>query len=149
MKKLKRVIQADGKGCTIACLSMITGMKYFEMRQCLYDNARRIIYANNLVASVDGTVGLFHHELKEALKTLFNIDSQWIQFTSIAALKKHCILFLGDLGHTGQHVVVFDAKARKILQPARGWTTNHKIHTKNTCGKFVHKNNVCNCLEIQ
>ncbi len=44
---------------------------------------------------------------------------KFIKFSSLRALKKHCILYLVPLsGHYGgSHAIVFDAKERCIINP--------------------------------
>ncbi|KKL84766.1 hypothetical protein LCGC14_1961500, partial [marine sediment metagenome] len=38
----KIVKQLDRYGCTIACLSMILGIQYFELREILHKKVRRL-----------------------------------------------------------------------------------------------------------
>lgn len=135
MKILKLVKQLDECGCTIACMSMITGIPYFEMRSRLHLECPD--------AMKDGTtnyklIGLHCTEEKEFLEKIFGIPCRFIKFLSLNKLKKHCILSICGLKGEGGHSVVFDAKTRCILNPLDG----EEI-------KDLSEYNVKHCIEIQ
>ena len=134
MEVLERVQQLDNCGCSIACLSMITGEPYFGVREILHKNIERM--KDKYVAPE--VIGLVFPDLQVALSDIFNIQCRFVKFTSLRKLKRHCILGICSLyGSIMQqsHSVVFDAKKRKLLDPL------------NTI-KNLDKVNVYCCLEI-
>ncbi len=153
MRELKHVLQLDNKGCTIACMAMIVDMRYFELRQLLSDNDKTIPYAYNKLRGKDGHIGIYSSEFRDILKRLFNIESNWIQFTSTRSLKKHCVLYINKIDQHpggGSHCMVFDAVQRKILDPSKenGWNIGQNLIARHK-KLGTHKNNVHQCLEIQ
>ena len=137
MKTLKLVKQLDECGCTIACMSMITGIPYFEMRSRLH-----------LECSEEVQDGIINHEKiglscveeQAILERIFEIPCRFIKFLSLNELRKHCILTICDLKGRGYHSVVFDAKTRSILDPWNG---------KEIKGAYLNEYNVKCCIEIQ
>lgn len=115
MKKLKHIKKLDQYGCVLACLAMITGKSYFEIREAVHKSVPRFknTWSNSQV------IGLLSLEMINFLKLEFNISGKHIKFRSLRALKRHCILLILPLDGniTLGHGVVFDAKARCILDP--------------------------------
>lgn len=115
MKKIKPVIQLDQYGCTIACLSMITEISYFGIRDILHQEIDRL--SKHVPPR---SIGVDCETMLAALKEIFYIPCRFVQFSSLSMLKKHCILYTCPLsGHYYGHVhaVVFDAKSRKLIDP--------------------------------
>lgn len=114
MKKIKPVIQLDQYGCTIACLAMITEKSYFGIREILHQEVGRLV--KNVPPQ---TIGLNSGTMLEVLSAIFNISCRFIKFSSLRALRNHCILYICPLsGHYGHvHAVVFDTKSRKLIDP--------------------------------
>ncbi len=137
METLKLVKQLDEYGCTIACMSMITGIPYFEMRARLHLKCPSIMR--------DGTtnhrlIGLSCTQEQEILENVFRIPCRFIKFLSLNELKKHCILSICGLKGRGGHSVIFDAKSRCILDP--NGSLSGGIKDLSEC-------NVTCCIEIQ
>lgn len=134
MRKLKQIKQLDKYGCTIACLSMITKIPYFETRTILHEKIDRLKKASPLYKDI----GLNCRELQEALINIFNIQCKFIKFSSLRKLKNHCILYICPLegGYDYVHAVVFDVMKRRILDPS--------CRLKN-----LNEHNVLCCIEIQ
>lgn len=134
MKKLKLVKQLDKYGCTIACLSMITEISYFDVRKILHQEIDRM--KNKCVSPTE--IGLNCLPLKEALEKIFNIPCRFIKFLSFSKLKKHCILYICPLmgAYEFVHTIVFDAKNRRIIDPMDNL-------------KNLNEFNIICCIEIQ
>ncbi len=152
MKKLKYVRQLDYQGCSIACMAMIVGMKYFELREFLWNSRKRVDFRYNGPKGMSGQIGLYEGEFKDVLEKLFDIKTRAIQFQSIGKLRKHCLLLICRIDDmSNRHYLVFDAKARKILDPS-GCVFNNKLQiTKDADGRspVFSDYNVSHCLEIQ
>lgn len=112
MEKIKPVHQLDKYGCTIACISMVTGIPYFDIRTILH---KEIDKFKTYVCPT--LIGLNPGDLLEALKEIFDTPCRFIKFSSLRVLKNHCILYLCPLSgtHSGAHAIVFDAKSRKLI----------------------------------
>lgn len=135
MRKLKLVKQIDTHGCGVACIAMISGKKYFEVREVLHSNIKRLmklpnfqndIFSKDLETGVSTKicpckydVGIYSSEFENVLKKCLGLQCSFIKFHSLRTIKKHCILFLVRLSgyEHGSHAVVFDAKSRRILDP--------------------------------
>lgn len=131
MRRLNLVKQLDNTGCTIACLSMIAEIPYFELRNILHSNVSRF---KNAVALVN--IGLYPNEFRSILSNQFCISSRFIKFVSLGELRRHCVLFLRPIVFDStEHAVVYDAKTKTIFDPS---------------GKNINIDdyNVCTCIEI-
>ena len=115
MKKLKHVKKLDQNGCTFACIAIITGKSYFEIRDAAHKYVPRLynIWVDHHF------LGLYAQEIIDFLKSGFGIQSKLIKFVSLRALKKHCVLFICPLNGDRRygHGVVFDAKKCCIIDP--------------------------------
>lgn len=89
MKKLQLVKQLDCEGCTIACLSIIVGIPYFQLREILHSKISRL----KGVTAVK-CIGLYLDELRKILLDQFSISSK---FTDLEKLKQHCISFMRSI----------------------------------------------------
>ncbi len=134
MRKLKPVKKLDQYGCSLACIAMITGKSYFDIRDAAHKHMPRL---QNVWVNFN-MIGLYGNEMIGFLKSQFGITSRFVKFASLNTLKKHCILLVCKLDgdRTHGHGVVFDAKSRSILDP-----DCQISHLKNY--------NVFCCLEIQ
>lgn len=132
MRELKLVKQLDKHGCTIACIAMLTGKSYFRMREILHD---RLDQFRHFVEPTK--IGLNCEPFRNALKDLFDIDSQFIKFYSLELLETTCAVTICSLAgpYAGQHTVIFDHIAGKILDPLDKITT-------------LDNHNVANCISI-
>lgn len=135
MKTLRLVKQLDECGCTIACMSMITGIPYFEIRSRLHSECSDAMKAGITDYKL---IGLYCTEQQEFLEKIFGIPCRFIKFLSLNKLKKHCILSVCGLRGQGCHSIVFDAKIRCILDPWNGKEI-----------KDLDKHNVKCCIEIR
>lgn len=134
MKKLKHIIKLDQYGCSIACIAMITNKSYFEIRDIVHKNVSRL--KNKW--SDHRYIGLYPQEMLDTLKSIFKRPCKFIKFSSLRKLKKHCILFICSIEgeRTGGHAIIFDTKARRILDP------DNMMKNLNGCNVFC-------CIEIQ
>lgn len=114
MIELKLIKQMDKYGCTIACLSMLTGTPYFEMRDILH---RRLDRLRKIVDPQD--IGLSCRQLKNTLKHLFGIESEFIKFHSLERLETTCVLYICPLAgpYDSQHTIIYNHATNKILDP--------------------------------
>ena len=137
MEKIKPIKQLDKKGCTIACMAMVTDKSYFEIRAILHDEVDRLKKDSPIP---DILMGLYCNEFKDALEKIFDIRCKYIKFLSLKKLKKHCVLYLVPLsGHYGgSHTIVFDAVKRRIIDP---FSSIEKIN--------LDEHNVSCCIELQ
>lgn len=132
MRKIKLTRQLDQHGCTIACLSMITKIPYFQVRTILHNKIDRL---KNYVYPTH--IGLSCVDLQEALEKIFNIPCRFVKFLSLGKLKNHCILYIcpitGCYNNGGSvHAIIFDAKRRRLIDPA-GELLNLKNHNIICC----------------
>ncbi len=134
MEKLKRVHQLDKHGCTIACLAMLTDMSYFMVREMTQFKIPRL---TNQAPVHPEMIGLYPIEFRYILREIYDIPCRLIRFAPLKQTKKHCVLWITPLTWEGggSHVIVFDAKRRRILDPMD--------YVKN-----LDQHNVACCLEI-
>lgn len=135
-KSLKLIYQLDPQGCGYACIAMITGKKYFQIRE----------FASEIIPSLSAekigmyisSPGLLTNQVKSVLEYL-KIKCRWIKFESLNKLKHNAILFIcsiTDGDSIGGHAIVFDKTNKKLLDPGFG----NKISLNNY--------NIYSCLEI-
>jgi len=137
LSALCRVQQMDERGCTIACMAMITGVHYFDVRKVLHEHVDRL--SQNVLDPTLGSIGVYCDEMQKVLEEHFGVKSKFVKFESLDALRKHCVLFICPVNwrYPGSgHAVVFDALQRRILDPSRESIDN------------IGEYNVYCCLEI-
>jgi len=134
-RQLEFIEQLDQYGCTIACMAMIVGMSYFELREMMHRKMDK--FRHGFVKP--GNIGFGCIEFKLYLKQWFGISSEFIKFCDLDDLKQHCVLWIAPLTgpYTYIHAVVFDSCTRRILDP----NLQDKI-------KNLDKHNVVCCIAI-
>lgn len=135
MEKLQRVQQLDKHGCSIACLAMIVGKSYFQVRAILHETTEKLL--NKFV--LPENIGLHCRDLYEALNQTFDVSCKFIKFVSLTKLTKHCILYVCPLAgcYDYIHSVIFDAERHCIIDP---------FEDKNF---DINEYNVICCIEVQ
>lgn len=135
---MELVKQISNNDCFVACATMISGYKYYEVM--------------NIVEEVTGKrveeepcgVGIYHFE--EIFENKLNKKVDQIKFESLQEIKNPCLLSLVPIKvksfKINLHGVVYDPHEKCILDPA----TDYPISDIND---YIKDYNVINCLEIK
>ncbi len=137
MKNIKLVKQMDEHGCTIACLSMVTGVSYFQMRATMYEEVSRLRIRNDPLPYRQ--IGLTLTEMQDILVGAFRMKVRFIKFIDLKLLKKHCIIIVCGIDMDPTicgHAIVYDAKDKILVDPL-----NEITH--------LEEHNIISCMEIQ
>ena len=108
---METIRQRDGKDCGVACVAMLTGTGYEQVRHIIYPSGKsRLTYTRDLYAAL--------RELGREPLTKTRLP---FRANNSANLEKDALIFvkMGKKGQGNGHWVVWDASASKVRDPGR------------------------------
>ena len=121
---MEQVYQADGEGCWIACVSMLTGVSYQDIKS-------RYKFRDEVTGRSAGPVVSLLDELG------FDCDARSTKLSKIGALKSleaDALVYTKNLSKKGKekggHWMVWDG-TEQVLRDPEGWSSDRRRIIKN------------------